>query len=153
MCKKVTSLVTGILFGLSLAVVGYFFLVISIALGIGKVAFAEVFLYMSFLFYPLALISVIGSILVLTKPKSTRIMLLIPLIYFVINAIYVFIAGAFSIGYLILILIVFSLGLTSTILSFLIKPKTSSNVIIKANTIEILNDSVILNNEESNNKE
>ncbi|MBE5746539.1 MAG: hypothetical protein E7359_04600 [Clostridiales bacterium] len=152
MGKKIGSLITGILFAISLAVMGYLFMVLCIVLGIGEKALADVFLVLSFGFYPMALISIVGSALVFVKPKITKIMLLISLIYFVINACYILFCGAFSILYLVLILIILALGITSIVLASLIKKENKSNVIFKKNEIEILNTEVNNNNINDDNK-
>lgn len=137
MSKKVTCLVTGILFGIALCLMGYLYMVLSIALSLAKAPLIDIFFVLTFVLYPLGIISIVGSSLIFKKPKATKIMLLISLIYFVLISIYFIISISFSIIYVLLLVAVLILGLVSTILSFLIKKENvniKEKVLINENT-------------------
>lgn len=129
MGKRITCLITGIMFGISLAIIGYIFLILSIALGLAKAPLAELFSISTFIFYPMALIAITGASIIFTSPKVSRVMLIIPLIFYIINVIYLLTQNIFSIGYIISTISILALGITATILSFLIK-KPSKNILI-----------------------
>ena len=122
MGKKIATLILGTLFGFSLLYAAYLFFVLGLALGIATDN--AILLLLSYLFWPLGLVAIIGSALAIKFTKATRIMLTIPLICFILTAIYSLVLLTFSPVYLITILLIFGLGFTATLLSYLTKKET-----------------------------
>lgn len=119
MGKKVTTLVTGLLFGLSLIGMFYFYLVIGIALAFGGAK--TIFEYMFIVSPILGALAIVGASLCFKTKIPTRVLLIIPFVAFLLITIYSFILGFFSILYLLICIAIFALGLTSIIFAFLIK--------------------------------
>lgn len=148
MGKKIATLITGVLFGLSLFYAFYLFLVLGIAFGIATSQ--EGLFYISYLFLPMGLVALIGGALAIKYTKATRIMLLIPTIFFLFASVYSFILGAFSISYLITIIIIFGTGFTATLLAFLTR-KEVKHVLAHAGDIKADKESMKLDAEDKEN--
>ena len=119
MKKNTTSMVLGILFGIGMAGLSYFNLVLTIAF-----AFANKgawFGYTPYVYVALGVISIIGAAFARKNIMATRIMLLIPNIIHIALIVYILAVGILtnSFGYLILYLAVAVLGLLSLLFAFL----------------------------------
>lgn len=134
MGKKVTGLIMGIIFGLALIGMGYFYLVLSIAFSLAKVPLIDIFSILTFVLYPLGILSIIGASLIFKNPKISIVMLLISLIFFISISIYFVILSSLSILYILLLLAVIILGIVSIILSFSVKKDdVKKNIVLNEN--------------------
>jgi len=114
MGKKITTLITGLLYGLSLFFIFYFYLILGIALGIGgKVG--DWFIFVIYAFPVLAILAIVGAALAFKKNKVSGILLLIPLILHFITFVYLIVLGVLDF-YSIPLLV---LGLVAVIFAFL----------------------------------
>lgn len=145
MGKKIATLVMGILFGLSLFSAFYIFFVLGLALGIATGN--NVLFYISYLFIPLGILAIAGSALILKNIKASKIMLIIPTICFLLATIYTIIMGAYSILYLIFMIIIFALGLVPTILLLTIK-KEEKHILAHLGDVTADKDTMKLDSEE-----
>jgi len=146
MGKKVTTLIMGILFGLSLCGAFYLFFVLGLAFGLATGN--NLLFFISYLFIPLGIVAIIGASLVFKSFKATRIMLLIPTLFYLFVSVYSFILGAFSILYLIIMIIIFALGLIPTILAFLIK-KEEKHILANPGNVKADKETMKLENVEN----
>lgn len=129
MGKKITTLIMGILFGLSLIGAFYMFFVLGIAFGIASKN--EILFYLSYGLILMGILAIIGASLTLKNIKITRVLLLISLIYYIGISVYTFIIGVFSILYIFYILLILAFGLIPIILSFSTKKEINHSLACK----------------------
>ena len=129
MAKKIISLITGILFSISLVVVGYFTLILAIALAFGNKG--DLLGFMPFLLWGSALIAFVGSCLVFKFPKVTGILSSIPAALVIITFIIIITSGlAFNPVAILIYLVPLALAIVSIVLAFLSKPSVPTPYVV-----------------------
>jgi hypothetical protein len=126
MGKKITALVMGVLFGLALIGAFYMFFVLGIAFGIASKS--EILFYASFGLILMGVLAIIGASLIFKNIKITKALLIIPLIYYIVMSVYTIIVGAFSILYLLIIVLILAFGIVPVILAFTIKQEINHSL-------------------------
>lgn len=129
MAKKIISLITGILFSISLAVVGYFTLILAIALAFGNKG--DLVGFMPFFLWGSALVAFVGSCLVFKFPKVTGILSSIPAALVLITFIIIISSGlALNLVSILIYLVPLALAITSIVLAFLSKPSVATPYVV-----------------------
>ena len=126
---KVGSLITGILYAISFAALFFFLLVLGIAFGLGEAfsnsgsANADIIITCCYLSVPLAITSLVASILVMIKPKGARVLfVIVDVIYIAIMVASIVITKGENFSWL-LFIVPLILGALATTFAFLAKQK------------------------------
>ena len=115
MKKKVVSLILGLLFTIGLVLSGYLNLIFAIAFSLSKSN--DWYVYVAYLFWIIAFINLIMSILVFKIPKLTAITQIISCGLLLSSIIYLVINNMFDFKFILIMLIIMIVGIISAILA------------------------------------